>query len=253
MRNLLLALIFQTAFLTPAQAHEFWIRSPAQVLALDATLTPEVWIGEDLAGQRFPFQPRAYEIARWIGPKTEQSLQNQKLAERDASLRAFSEGLHILAVTSFNQRLIYNKQDKFLKFVRDIGAEAALEGVSPLSDEDGKIRETYRRLSKTLVHFGTRSGKDRRVGLHHEWVQTETGFQLFSASSDTAGQPAALFCRTPDGRLFTDRLRTDADGHVNVTPPKGSECLINTVFLFPPTDGSAWHSDWTSTFFWTDP
>ena len=253
MHKLLLALVLQAAILSSAQAHEFWIRSPEPLLDPDETLTPEVWIGEDLDGQKYTFQPRAYEIARWIGPEIERSLQDQLLTHKDAPLKALSDGLHILAVTSFDQRLTYNKEENFLKFVREIGAEQILDGVDPLLDQDGKIRETYRRLSKTLVYFGTLSGTDRRVGLDHEWVQTETGFQLFSAHAGTAHQPAALFCRTPDGTLVTDRLLTDANGHMHVTPPKASECILNTVFLFPPTANSPWHSDWASTFFWTSP
>jgi hypothetical protein len=227
----------------PAQAHEFWIAPQALQVEPGAVLQPKVRIGEQLDGSAFRFDPRAYAQALWVGPDFATVLNTRRLAEGDVTLKARRPGLHILAVASFPQTHIHATREKFDAYVN---AER-LRLAAPVVPQNGQIRETYSRFSKTLVRFGKGSGQDRRIGLAREWVRSGDIFTLYQGATPLPGQPARLMCRMPDGAVQQSLLVTDAKGQ---TPaPKGTarECLLNAVILEPR--GKDWHSDWVSTFF----
>lgn len=229
-------------------AHEFWIEPSAMTPALEDELNMEVRVGESLEGDVFPFQPRAYQAAYWVGPETVQALHTRLLAQDDLAMTAQRDGLHILAVASFGRRLSYPSLQDFEAFAAEIGATAVLADSPPTVQEDGHLHETYRRFAKTLVHFGTKKGADRRLGLEYEWVQSKTGFTLFSPQGAVPHHPVDVFCRQPDFRVRQQRLHTNLDGHLTPDTRNADRCLINAIFLTPPNASQGWTSDWVSLF-----
>ncbi|MFL4470142.1 DUF4198 domain-containing protein [Tateyamaria armeniaca] len=225
-----------------AHAHEFWIEPTVS----GTQVTVEVHVGEHFEGEVFPFEPRAYETALWVGPETRQALHTRPLAQRDLSLAAQGEGLHVLAIASFGQTLRHPSLQDFKEFADSIGANHVLREIPPVADEDGRLRETYRRFSKTLVHFGERRDEDRRLGLQYEWVQGSDGFTLYSGGTPAAHHPVDVFCRQADMQVRESRLRTDDTGNVAPSVKPAERCLINAVFLRPHEDGRRWSSDWVS-------
>ncbi len=229
-------------------AHEFWIEPSVLMPAPDEELNVQVYVGEDFEGTRFPFQPRAYAAAYWVGPKAIQPLHARPLAQGDLPLSAQGNGLHILAVASFGSTLTYNSLEEFEGFAAEIGASAVLADSPPQAEQDGTLNETYRRFSKTLVHFGSKTGTDKRLGLEYEWVKSDEGLTLFSALGRVPHHPIDVFCHQPNGQDWHQRLRTDSAGQVSPDVPKAKRCLINAVFLKQPKSSKSWSSDWVSMF-----
>ena len=224
------------------EAHEFWIEPTAFLFENGETAAADVVVGERLVGTRFPFEPRGYAKAIWAGPDGATDLSRLALARGPLSLSQKGEGLHILAVESFPQRLTYDTPADFESFARSVGQADALRHVSV----EGPVSETYRRLSKTLVHFGLAKGQDRRIGLAREWVSDGTSFQLFDGTEPVGDQAVFLFCRRDQQEPTAVALRTNGEGRVSPHPPSGATCLLNTVFL---TFDRHWQSDWVSILF----
>ncbi|WP_299044397.1 DUF4198 domain-containing protein [uncultured Tateyamaria sp.] len=229
-------------------AHEFWIEPSVLMPALDEKLNVQVRVGEHFEGELFPFQPRAYEAAYWIGPETVLPLHTQPLAQRDLSLSAQGDGLHILAIASFGRTLTYTSLSEFEAFAAEVGASAVLAGVQLQAEQDGTLQETYRRFSKMLVHFGSKSGADKRLGLEYEWVQSDKGIALFSPQGRVPHHPVDLFCRQSNGQVRQHRLYTDSTGQVLPDVAMAERCMINAVFLTPSKTSKRWSSDWVSMF-----
>lgn len=246
MRDLAAAFLAFLAISTGVQAHEFWIAPNDFRPVSGADLAFQVHVGTQFDGEVFPFQPRAYQAAYWVGPQTARALHTRPLAQGALALSGQGDGLHILAVASFGRRLTHPTIEAFEAFANEVGAGPVLSNFPPVPDENGGLRETYRRFSKTLVNFGTKAGKDQRLGLEYEWVQSGTGFTLFAGDDVAPDHPVDLFCRPPNMGVRQQRLRTDANGQVAVTAANAAQCLISAVFLRPPQAGQGWASDWVS-------
>ena len=229
-----------------AQAHEFWIEPDAMAPPAGATVAMQVRVGERLDGDVFPFEPRAYAQAYWVGPHSARVLHAQPVTRRDISLAAQGAGLHILAVASFGQRLKYASLAEFEAFAESVGAGAVLQDAPPVAERDGSVREVYRRFSKTLVRFGGNAGHDRRLGLEYEWVQSGDVLTLFASDQAVQGHPVDLLCEDSNAHVRQTRLQTDTLGQVRPEIGDARRCLINAVFLTPPAVGGVWTSDWVS-------
>jgi len=229
-------------------AHEFWIEPSSTMPAVDAELTMQVRVGEHFQGDIFPFQPRAYETAYWVGPETVRVLQTKPLARGDLTLSAEGRGLHMLAVSSFGRRLSYASVEDFVAFAKDVGAGDVVSAVPPKGGHDGTLSETYRRFSKTLVHFGIRRGSDRRLGLDYEWVQSEESMTLFAPLGVVPRHAVDVFCRLPDTQVRHQRLYTDKGGRIAPDTFNATQCMASTVFLTPPAAGQSWISNWVSVY-----
>ena len=248
MRNLACLVAGSQALTGALNAHEFWIEPSDLMPAQGDELHVQVHVGERFQGALFPFHPRAYEAAYWVGPETVQPLHTQPLAQGDLTLSAQGDGLHILAVASFGRTLTYTSLKEFEAFAAEIGASAALADVPPQTEHDGTLQETYRRFSKTLVYFGSRTGADKRLGLEYEWVQSDEVITLFSPHGRVPHHPVDLFCRHPNGQVSQQRLQTASGGQVAPDEAAAKRCLINAVFLTPAKSSKRWSSDWVSMF-----
>lgn len=246
MREFSVILATCLALSSPATAHEFWIEPVQPASESERSVNVRVLVGEDFEGKVFPFEPRAYQAAFWIGPERTAALHSRPLAAGNVPLEFQHVGLHILVVASYPTTHVYDDPDDFLAFAMEIGALETVALEAEAIDQATKIREKYSRFSKTLIRHGERGGEDRRIGLEYEWVQSAGGLTLFAGTQTKAHHPVDIYCKHAGEPASHGRYRTDADGHVAYTPIDGQRCLINAVFLHPPEQGGEWSSDWVS-------
>ncbi len=231
---------------TGGQAHEFWIEPVEGTPAVQQPLEVQVFVGEDFDGEVFPFEPRAYREAYWIGPSAVNVLHTRSLANGMPSLMFQAEGLHILAVASYPTALVHETVDDFVAFAEEVGASNMIAENPPNPNQNGGLRETYRRFSKVLTHLGGHKGQDRQLGFQYEWVKSWSGITLYAGDKVASHHPVDLHCRYRNGQVAQERLLTDDMGRVAYRSTLPERCLINAVFLTPPAPGRDWSSDWVS-------
>ena len=242
-----LSLLTWFSVVCAAHAHEFWIEPTERPnLSGEQVLEVRVLVGEGFRGTVYPFEPRAYAAAYWIGPQRTEALHAQPLSNRDVSLDVQGDGLHTLAVTSFGIELVHETVQDFLAFAQEIGAEQKVAETQPVTDDKGGVREKYRRFSKLLVRYGEAKTQDKRHGFAYEWVKSAGGLTLYADGNVAKDQPIDLFCRFSDGKVIHERLRTDTSGLVPYMSKVPNRCMVNAVFLRPSASGRDWSSDWVS-------
>ncbi|MEM8654297.1 MAG: hypothetical protein AAGF36_06090 [Pseudomonadota bacterium] len=230
-----------------AEAHEFWLE-PTGIdnQTQERSLNAQVFIGENFKGKVYPFEPRAYAAAYWIGPKKAEALHRLQLSDRDLALDFQGDGLHTLAVASYGTGLVHDTVDDFLAFAREVGAESLVAKDRPIPDENGGVPETYRRFSKLLVQYGHADAADMRHGFEYEWVKSPFGLQLFATDHVAKHHPVDLFCRSFDAKVTYERHVTDAEGQLPFVSGEFDRCLVNAVFLRSSRSGREWSSTWVS-------
>ncbi|WP_147114785.1 DUF4198 domain-containing protein [Tateyamaria sp. syn59] len=228
-------------------AHEFWFEPSASHKATNpSSLMVDVLVGENFAGMVFPFEPRAYQGAYWIGPRQVVALHTRPLSEKTPMLVFQGDGLHTLAVATYATDLEHETVEDFQAFAREIGAGDVLATFPPIPNKDGGVKEKYRRFSKMLIPHGQTEVGDVRHGFEYEWVKSPTGLTLFALNHPAKHHPIDLFCRSSDAKVTYERHVTDADGEVPFLSGKFDRCLANAVFLEASRSGQAWSSTWVS-------
>ena len=229
------------------EAHEFWMEPPpADTVTNPSTLQVNVLVGEDFAGMVFPFEPRAYQAAYWIGPLQVDTLHTRPLSDVTPSLVFQGDGLHTLAVATYATALVHDTAEDCQAFAQEIGAEDILARVPPIPNNTGGVNEKYRRFSKLLVPHGRTEVPDVRHGFEYEWVKSPVGLQLFAKDHAVKHHPVDLFCRSSDAKVAHQRGVTDAEGQVPFMLGAFDRCLANAVFLKPSRSGRAWFGTWVS-------
>lgn len=239
------------SFAGTAFAHEFWIEPKGLLIPEGGKMEAVLMIGEHPEGQEYAFQPQAYAQAIWAGPNGQIELSRLPLSAPEPSFNAVVPGLHSLSVATYPQKLTYASMDELRKFLAESGQKGLISSGVYNVPADGKIRETYRRYSKTLVHFAKRVGKDRRVGLQREWVWEDDVFRLYKRGRPHPGQKTTVSCSIGPFPVTATRivLHTDKSGAINpILPPKG-RCLINTIIVDYDSQADQWRSDWVSLYF----
>lgn len=233
----------------PLQAHEFWIEPDIVTEQQGSFFAPIVRIGEEMRGREFPFKPDAYERVIWSGPEATQILTDPAELQSPLRLPKQAPGVHVFAIKTYGQEHIYGSEQSFERHVRSLGLKDVVDTTDAGIATGGKVIETYRRFSKTLVRFDDGENVDQALGFEKEWVRTPDGFQLLSKGSPVLQYPAFVYCKSHDEPSVEPTLLfTDDAGLVTPISPKGSACLINSVFLKRQADGS-WSSDWVSIHF----
>lgn len=247
MPELCLRLLICLSIANSAKAHEFWLE-PTEIdnQTQERSLDVKVFVGENFEGNVYPFEPRAYAAAYWIGPTKTEALHLRPLSDRDLALDIQDDGLHTLAVVSYGTGLVHETVDDFRAFAREVGAESSIAKDRPIPDQDGGVRETYRRFSKLLVRYGQADAADMRHGFEYEWVKSPLGLQLFARDHVVKHHPVDLFCRSSDFKVAYKRSVTDARGQVPFVSGEFDRCLANTVFLTSSRSGREWSSAWVS-------
>ncbi|MEX0281705.1 MAG: hypothetical protein AB3N13_11035 [Arenibacterium sp.] len=247
MFRLLVRLLVCLSFASTVNAHEFWIEPSVSHNATNpSSLKVDVFVGEDFDGMVFPFEPRAYQAAYWIGPTRVSALHTRPLSDKTPPLVFQGDGLHTLAVATYANSLEHETVEDFQAFAKEIGAGDVLATVPPTPNKDGGVNEKYRRFSKMLMPHGQTEVEDVRHGFEYEWVKSPTGLTLFAMDHVVKHHPVDLFCRSSDTKVTHERRVTDADGEVPFLSGTFDRCLANAVFLASSRSGQAWSSTWVS-------
>ena len=264
MRLTLTALLWLTTAL-PALSHEFWLEPEAASVAVDERVNVRIFIGSDFLGEELGNFPSMQESVDLFVQR-----QRYKIAGRMGDLPAFTfqpeaPGLHILRYQSIGNLVTYDSYDKYLAFLKeaqreDLAAEHDARGLS----RDG-ITEVFTRFAKSLIAVGDGAGDDLFTGMPFELVAQETPYQRDGDAVTFAlllgGEPLPdaalhLFLRKPDGSIDESvRLRSDAQGLVEVPVQQPGFYMLNAIQIFPATaemeaqQGASWQSLWASSTF----
>ena len=264
MRLALPALLWLTTAL-PALAHEFWLEPEAAIVTPDQRVNIRIFIGSDFLGEEMGNLPSLQESVDLFVQG-----QRSKIAGRMGDLPAFTfqpevPGLHILRYQSIGNLVTYDSYDQYLRFLKEAQRQdlAAAHDARGLS-RDG-ITEVFVRYAKGLIAVGDGAGPDLFTGMPFELVARENPYQRDGDAVTFAlllgGEPAPdaalhLFIRKPDGSIDeTIRLRSDAQGLVEVPTQQPGFYLLNAIQILPATaemeaqKGASWQSLWASSTF----
>ena len=243
-----LSLLLFGCLAAPLAAHEFWIEPHDTTLSTGDTLRPIVKIGTGFEGETFPFDARAYRQIIWTTSEGG-DLRSDAQSPEKIKFTGLMSGLHILGVEANPQTLAHDTVKAFQDYIVEVGLAERIDASDPGLVPGGPIIERYQRFSKTLVHFDTRAGADRAIGLRYEWVKQSDGFLLLADGTPQADFPAFLFCRDAAGDIAPPRpYRTDGQGRITPVIAAAQTCLLNATFVSRQKDRS-WLSAWTSLFF----
>jgi len=250
----------------PVAAHEFWLDPDPAVAAPGDSIAVRAFVGSELAGEElgnFPSMQSTVDL--FVGG------QASKVPGRMGDYPAFrltpaARGLHVLRYVSAPNTLTYDSYDKYLTFL----VEAQREDLAAVHDARGLpregIREMYYRYAKALFAVGDAAGNDPVTGMPLELVARDNPYQLGPSEPGggsvsyellLGGQPLPqaavhVFVRAGDGVVTSLRLRTGADGRVDVPATAAGFYVVNAIQIFPATPemteatGAAWVSLWAS-------
>ena len=265
MRRLTLSAVLLLATSLPALCHQFWLDPDHAIVAADERVNVHIFIGSDFKGEELGNFPEMQDtVDLYVGG------QQYKIAGRMGDLPAFTfqpevTGLHILRYQSIENLVTYASYDLYLKFLK----EAEREDLAAVTEARGiphdAITEVFIRYAKALIAAGDGAGADLFTGMPFELVAQENPYQR---SGDTVtfavllkgkpapGAPLHLFIRKPDGSIDeATRLRSDADGKVEVPTLESGFYMLNAIQIFPATprmealQQASWQSLWASTTF----
>lgn len=244
-----------------APAHEFWLE-PAETTS--GSIEVRAFVGAEMAGEElanFPTMQRTVDL--YVGGKPE------KLQGRMGDKPAFqfdpaTDGLHVLRYESAGSLLTYDSYDKYLAFLDEAQQPqlAAVHDSMGLS-RDG-IKEAFYRYAKALIAVGPGVGEDVFTGMTLELVAAENPyqrdgdsvtFQLLLSGNPLPEAAMHVFIRDAGGNVSTLRLRSAAEGLVEVPVVQDGFYVVNAIQIFPATpevnraSGANWISLWASSSF----
>ena len=246
---------------TPAAAHEFWIEPDAHAVEPGAKVTAALRIGQNFAGDEYPFLSSQFRSFTLTGSEGEHPYEGN-LGDRPAlSTTIDTPGLTVITYHSKPSRLLYRKWETFLKYTANEGLTGAVE--AHLDEGLPKIgfRESYARIAKSLIQAGPVRARDRdaaRESLPFELVAVENPFdpsvetltvRLLRQGEPAADVQVAVFAKAGEDVARTDP-RTDDAGEVTIPLESGTRYLLNAVWLERvKRDGLTYASDWASLTF----
>ena len=242
---------------SPAAAHEFWFEAPDHMVAEGGSIEMGMFVGTDLVGQQMPYFPRAFRSLEHFAPDADGAFVAGRLGAMPAvSLDMLSEGLHVLALQSRDDSLVYSDPEKFRSFLRNEGIEHIIAEHAARGLPETGFRESYSRSAKALIGVGGAEGEDRVIGLPVELVALDNPFvtdgnirlRFDVAGSAQASARVNLFHRSADGTVQELPLTTGADGVVTVPDLGQGFYLANAVEMVAVEESgpTVWHSHWAS-------
>lgn len=245
-----------------ADAHEFWLEPLSFKVEQGGNLQAHIKVGEGLDGDTYAFFPNNFERFDLTINDSTSSLKNRFAQKPAVDQVTTTNGLHVLTYQSKPSTLRYKKREIFEKFLKAEGIEWVLQ-----AHEDRKLplldfTELYKRYAKSLIKVGDGKGSDRLMGLLFEWVVLDNPYvdsskrvvtlQLHFEGRPFPNSTVNVFVRRAN-EVKQIKLKTGAEGKVEVPVADGGIFLVNAVHMIEPdaasTDGAEWMSLWASTTF----
>lgn len=262
LRPLIVALLM-TWIAGVSKAHEFWIDPVSHQVAPGAPVVADIRVGTEYEGGAFSYIPNRfrrfdYALDGKIAPV------DGTVGDRPAmNITPETEGLLVAIHVTKDQRVIWDKWEKFANFLthKDLTWGLDQHDARGLSRE--RVRERYSRYAKSLVAVGEGAGTDVEAGLLTEIIALENPYtdnmsDGLNMRATYEGAPLTdtqieVYEKAADGtvRVFTER--TDASGAATIPVRPGHRYMLDAVILRPlevveETDPS-WESLWANLTF----
>lgn len=249
-----------------ASAHEFWIEPQHWISPPDQKLSIALRIGSDFSGFQQVYMPAKFTRFHLVSPQHVTDIKG-RLGDRPAGrIHPVQSGLHLLQHITTDEFIKYSDLGTFISFTLEKGiADAEGWHIRRALPEAGFV-EQYRRYAKALVAIGEGQGQDRTLGMAVEITALDNPYHLkgdqlrLRLDRDGAAWPhvqVTVFARPldhPAGPAIHHTYRSDDQGRVTITVPKGSVYLVDAVSLDdidPATSkyGAVWQTRWASLTF----
>lgn len=243
---------------TRAAAHDFWMEPSSFSGSPGATIEVALYVGD---GAQIDEVGRSPDLVRFeaVSGATRRSVAAAPRSAPAGLTRLAEPGWTTLVYQS-NPSFIELPAEKFESYLDDEGLEEISIERQRRGESLAPAHESYARYCKSLVHVGDAAGgHDAEVGLPIELVADDDpalwrdggalAFRLLFEGEPIAGRLVKLV-HLEDPRL---RLlgRTDLDGRVEFSPPRGGPWRVVSVHMLPATPeiGGEWESYWASLTF----
>lgn len=239
-------------------AHEFWLQPNTYTAAENEVIQVNWRVGMEFQGQSSVYIP---DMSSYVGTHKEGQLTelNPRFAAKPTLTFNTGPGTTIGVTESADFIVEYKSYDAFFVFIKKENLFDQL--IEPTEPPSGKIFESYRRFTKTLISTEAHAWQDSEIGLNFEWLLTRDGDNLRGTllinSKPAANYPVKLFAKPAQNssEVSVQKITTDSNGTVLFTNlEKNYIYLINAIKLRPSAQGdkfneALWHSDWASTTF----
>lgn len=251
------ALVWQSG----AAAHEMWLEPTRAAIEPGAVYEIEIRIGQNLSGPDYSYLPNWFDRFQIIEADVARPVDSFIGDLPAVSETAGAAGLLTLVYLSTADIVDYPTLEKFLVFTEKEGLDGAAERHRARSLPDADIRETYVRSAKALVKAGDGAGQDRARGLPFEFVAEANPFtappgasipvRLYWQGDPQANVQVSIFRRDAEEQVTVERVRTDAEGRVQVPGAPGFYLLSAVRLDEPPAKLAAdknadWHTVWAA-------
>jgi hypothetical protein len=244
----------------PLLAHDMWIDPTTFVPEPGTIVGLRLRVGENLLGDPLPRDPALINEFVFDDGSGRKPVVGRDGADPAGLLRAATPGLIVVGYRS-NPSTIEQTPEKFNQYLKEEGLDAVAALRARRKETGVKTREMFSRCAKSLVLAGPASAGqgDRLLGLPLEIVAERNPYVIaigqelpFRLTYENRPLPGALVVAinrlNPAEKL---RARTDNDGRVRFTLPRGGMWLIKAVHMVPAPAGAnaEWASYWASLTF----
>ncbi len=247
-------------------AHELYLEPLEYQVEPEGRLMVNIVNGQKFRGHKLPYLPQVAVRFDMNGPDGLVPVDSRagNTPAIDMQVPA-QDGLLVFVYHARNATLTYNDGEKFWTFVehKDLPVTRAEHDARGLGESG--FKEVYSRYSKTLVAVGDGAGADQNFGLLTEIVALANPYtdplvdilpvQLFYQGTPRANEQLEVFDKDPEGEVTITRMRTDADGILNVPVTPGHSYMLDAVVLRLPDPalaaekGASYESLWANLTF----
>lgn len=244
----------------PLLAHDMWIDPTTFVPEPGTIVGLRLRVGENLLGDPLPRDPALINEFVFEDGSGRKPVVGRDGADPAGLLRAATPGLIVVGYRS-NPSTIEQTPEKFNQYLKEEGLDTVAALRARRKETGVTTREMFSRCAKSLVLAGPASAGqgDRLLGLPLEIVAERNPYVIaigqelpFRLTYENRPLPGALVVAinrlNPAEKL---RARTDNDGRVRFTLPRGGMWLIKAVHMVPAPAGAnaEWASYWASLTF----
>ena len=244
----------------PLLAHDMWIDPTTFVPEPGTIVGLRLRVGENLLGDPLPRDPALINQFVFEDGSGRKPVVGRDGADPAGLLRAATPGLLVVGYHS-NPSTIEQTPEKFNQYLKEEGLDAVAALRARRKETDVKVREMFSRCAKSLVLAGPAAAGqgDRLLGLPLEIVAERNPYTIaigqelpFRLTYENRPLPGALVVAinrvNPAEKL---KARTDSDGRVRFTLPRGGMWLVKAVHMVPAPAGAnaEWASYWASLTF----
>jgi len=244
----------------PLLAHDMWIDPTTFVPEPGTIVGLRLRVGENLLGDPLPRDPALINEFVFEDGSGRKPVVGRDGTDPAGLLRAATPGLIVVGYRS-NPSTIEQTPEKFNQYLKEEGLDTVAALRARRKETGVTTREMFSRCAKSLVLAGPASAGqgDRLLGLPLEIVAERNPYVIaigqelpFRLTYENRPLPGALVVAinrlNPAEKL---RARTDNDGRVRFTLPRGGMWLIKAVHMVPAPAGAnaEWASYWASLTF----